>query len=420
MRKTSYPLDCCGIVHLSTMRKNHANTFRIVGTLTQPIIPELLQKATEQITPQFPTIAAGIQRSFFQYHVVPVTKPIPVQPETICLAYMSRQEMAQCAIRILYHETQIILECFHSLTDGYGGMVFLNALITHYLVLACPEIDFNEALSIATSRHDSELTDDFRTHAGTKTTPANHRTVYLMPVQRDPNETIRVTIGSYDTDELCRTARSFGVSLTTFLTAAMFDAIIELQKEHISDPSHYEPIQIFVPVDLRRRFKSNTLRNFSLYALPCITPTKETIPFADLIHDVAEQLKQQFSKEHLRGLITTSVRSQSIPVFQVLPLPVKDLVMNVVHHFCGKRNSCLTLTNVGEISISNDLRPYVKRIDCALTPRVDSLYNCGIMSYAGQLHICFSNKNTTYDLEHRFFRRLADLGCRGQIEYNRT
>ena len=419
MRKTSYPLDCCGIVHLSTMRKNHANTFRIVGTLTQPIRPDLLQQAVNRVVPQFPTIAAGIQRTFFQYRVVPVSSPILVQEEQTCLACMTREEMAQCAIRVLYHEDQIIFECFHSLTDGYGGLVFLNALMTEYLALAHPEQDFQEALSAASQHSEAELVDDFRTYAGKKSAPANHRAVYQMPVNRDPNETIRITIGIYDTNMLLRAARSFGVSITTFLTAVMFDTVIDLQKQNVADPARYEPIQIMVPVDLRRRFKSCTLRNFSLYALPCITPTHETIPFRELLRQVGEQLKQEFSPEHLQGFITTSVHSQSTPVFRILPLPAKDMVINIVHHFFGKRNSCLTLTNVGEISLSDTLRPYVKRVDCALTPRVDSLYNCGIMSYDGQLYICFSNKNTTSDLENNFFRRLADLGCPGQVELNR-
>lgn len=220
----------------------------------------------------------------------------------------------------------------------------------------------------------------------------------------------------YDTRELVETARYFGVSLTVFLTAVMAEAILEMRNHHADPKMSAQPLQIMIPVNLRKRFPSKTLRNFSLYALPCIMPIHQEMPFEKLIDSIVVQLKEQLSKNHLAAMISTNVTLQKLPLFCFLPLSVKTRLLRIGFHFCGERNSCLSLSNLGEITYPPELRKYVHHIDFSLTPRRNAPYNCGIASFNGKLAISFSKKSDEKGLEWYFFHRLAELGYHSEMD----
>lgn len=414
---TSFPLDSSAIIHLAVRKKGYTNSFRLCAELSDTVCPRTLQAAADVVAPRFPTIVAGIQRGMFQYTVVPATEPPKVCLEQEYLADMPLDMIERCAIRILYYGNRIAVEIFHSLTDGYGGQVFFNALIAEYL---CQKglISTETANSIQRiNPHDAEYTaDDYLTYAETQTAPLNHRKVYRLPGKLNLHKPTRIVTGIYDTRELVETARYFGVSLTVFLTAVMAEAILEMRSHHADPKMSAQPLQIMIPVNLRKRFPSKTLRNFSLYALPCIMPIHQEMPFEKLIDSIVVQLKEQLSKNHLATMISTNVTLQKLPLFRFLPLSVKIRLLRIGFHFCGERNSCLSLSNLGEITYPPELRKYVHHIDFSLTPRRNAPYNCGIASFNGKLAISFSKKSDEKGLEWYFFHRLAELGYHSEME----
>lgn len=409
----SYPLDNSAIIHLASMRKEYANAFRVSATLKDAICPEMLQVALDHVTPRFPTIVAGIQRGFFQYKVVPVKESPKIQREQEVFPYMTEKEIQTCAMRVFYSQYRVSVVFFHSLTDGYGGSVFLNTLLAEYFSLrysnSCPYTE--QILNPQDVADNTEVCDDFITYAGTRGSPANHKKVYQLPATTSSDGSVHVFTGVYDTEVLLNAAHRWKVSLTVFLTAVMFDSIMELQRKYTPSPASYEPIQLMVPINLRKKFESRTLRNFSLYALPCIEPTAEKIPFATLVEKIATQMKEQTSNFHLKGMMSTNVRVQNLTLFRMLPLPIKDALLRIVFHFYGERNSCMSISNLGEVNYPEELSQYVERVDFALTPRRNTACNCGIISYKGRLFINFTGKSNVMELENLFFKHLNDMGC---------
>lgn len=414
----SYPLDNSAIIHLAAMQKKYANSFRISATLKDTVCPKTLQEALDHVTPRFPTIVAGIRRGFFQYMVVPVKESPQIRREQEVLPYMTEKEIRTCAMRVFYSEYQISVDLFHSLTDGYGGSVFLNTLLAEYFLLrysnSCSYTE--QILNPRDLVDDTEICDDFITYAGTRGSPANHKKVYRLPAATPVDGNVHIFTGMYDTEVLLNAAHHWGVSLTVFLTAVMFDSVMELQRKYTSSPDSYEPVQLMVPINLRRKFESRTLRNFSLYALPCIEPAAEKIPFAILVEKIAAQMKEQTSNHYLKGMISTNVRVQNLLLFRMLPLPIKDTLLRIIFHFYGERNSCMSISNLGEITYPEELSQYIERVDFALTPRRDTACNCGIVSYKGMLFVNFTGKNRIMELEKLFFKRLNDMGCPVKIE----
>lgn len=417
-RKTSdcYRLDSSAIIYLASVRKGYTNLFRITATLTEVVYPEILQRAVNRITPRFPTIAAGIQREFFRYIVVPLKVPPQVQPDQEYLSGMTRKEIETCAVRILYSENHISVECFHALTDGYGCSVFFNTLLAEYfsILYSIPCRYTEQILNPHDDIDDAEIADDYINFIEKSAIPSNDKNVYHLPDTSSFSESTHVTTGVYCTQELLNVAHDFGVSLTVFLTAVMFDAVMKLQSHHGDQKKSDKTIQIMIPINLRKQFPSKTLRNFTFYALPHTTQQK--IPFEILVHQVAEQMKVKTSRKYLSAMISTNVRCQRMLLFRILPLSIKNAVSNLIYYFYGERRSCLSISNLGEIIYPKEIEQYIQQVDFSLTPRRDSLYNCGIVSHNGHTFINFTRKSGKTELEQYFFEKLAEMGCRGIIE----
>lgn len=414
----SYRLDSSAIVHLASMRKPHSNSFGISVTLTEEVCPLVLKEALARVAPRFPTIAAGIRHGFFSYRVVPAETLPDVRPAKKYLAYMPREMMKDCAMRVLYKGRKISVEIFHSLTDGYGGLTFTRMLVMEYLStkygVSCQELE--EMRQLPPCIEEQELRDDFVTYAGagavagTGGASINHRRVYRLPGLAAGEENIHVTTGVYDLQELRQLSHRYHVSLTEALTAVMAVSIVKLEKKQRKGKT-YEPIQLMVPVNLRTKFESRTLRNFSLYALPSVETDWFDFPFEVLTEKIHTQFKEQLSREFLAGMIATNVRIQELPLVRYMPLRVKEGILRIGYHFCGEQNSCLNLSNLGEISFPEQVNSYIERAEFLLSPRRNAPYNCGVASYKGKLYINFSRRCEKAELEPIFFRRLAALGC---------
>ena len=169
------------------------------------------------------------------------------------------------------------------------------------------------------------------------------------------------------------------------------------------------PVRIMVPVDLRKMFPSRTFRNFILFVLPTMEVQDAGKPFHTLLGDFGRQIQAQTEKERLASILTAHVRAQHSPLFRVIPRAVKSRLMAFIYRFSGEINSSITLTNLGRVTLPAEMESYVRSVDVALTPRRNSQYNCGIISYGDNVCINISRFRQEPELETIFIRRLNAL-----------
>lgn len=415
MKQCRYKLDNSGIIHLASLRKGHSNSFRISAVLHKTVDPVLLQQALNALVPRFPTIAAGIRPGLFHYYVVPVDTAPTVQPDTAFLRPMTYKELQQCAIRVFYRDRELSVETFHSITDGYGGTAFFNALLAEYLRLSAGANCSGEPGLITPDTAVSlcETEDSFRVYdAGQSKAPFRSRRSYQL-LGTPLDVPVHSTVVALDLRSLLDIAHRFGVTLTTLLTAVMVQAVLDVQRTHTKSR---QPVQLMVPADLRRIFPSKTLRNFSLYALPSIQPDALELPFEQLLAQVSAQLRTQLSPDALGAMISTNQLLDRY-LFWV-PLKLKLAALRLGFHFLGERTSTLTLSNLGRLHIPQALQPHIEQISTFLTPRICSGYNCVGMTLNGQLRLFFTRRSKEPMLEECFVRRLQALGATPQWQHD--
>ncbi len=397
--KKSFPLDLSAIIHLASMTEKHSSSYRFAVSLTENVNPEVLQQAVERVTPRFPMIAAGIHSDFYNYKVAAVEKSPKVLRDHTLIATFTKEELQKCAMRVLYDEKKISLECFHALTDGYGAITFLRTLLAEYFqILKGISVPRDQMLfTVDEEAKGEEIQDDYYTHAQKGTKATSGKISYQLP-KGSKSEIIKPYVCSYKIKDLLEAARRYNVSLNIFLTAIMIMSVAELQKEE----NGKMPVQVMVPMNLRNLFPSKTLRNFILVAYTGLKYEECHYTFEKVLAIVKEQLKHQMEKERLQATMNGYASLERNWFLKMVPLSIKTWAVKLGHYFFGLRKSCITVTNLGPIVFPEEIAPYVECVNVFLTPREASGYNCGIITCGDQCYINFTRLHESPILEEKF------------------
>lgn len=401
-----YAVDNSSLLYLSLIRKDHTNIFRFTMTLTEEVCPDTLQQAVDRVYRRFPTVIAGFYPGFFHYIQVPAKTPPQVQPDPGCLITMTREEISRCAYRVYYSGNAIMIEAFHALTDGYGAIACFTTLVAEYLRLKhgvrIPAV--NTLIDLEQAPASYEVVDSYLEYETGKPMLIPNRQAYQLPGSNPTGKGVRSFRFLLPTKQLLDTGHRYGSSMTTLLSSIMAEAIMDIQKRTVS--KRVKPVRIMVPVDLRRMFPSKTLRNFILYALPTMEPQDSGKPFQELLRSFGQQIRTEIESSRMASIMAYHVKAQHNWLFRHIPLIMKCAFMRLVYQFCGEVNSSVTVTNLGNITLPEEMAAYVKDIDVTLTPRRRSQYNCGIISYGGKVSINISRFRREPDLETVFAQKL--------------
>lgn len=405
----SYPIDNSAILYLAQMGPDHTNVYRFTTTLNQPVCPDTLQRAADRVFSRFPTIFAGFRENTFSYSMIPAARAPRVEKDPGLLITMGREEMGRCAYRIYYEGCDIIIEAFHALTDGYGAIASFRTLTAEYLYLrhGIDSPERQEMLETGEPDWQEELRDSYLDYCDEKPSGMPNRQAYQL-IAKPRDWQTKAVMEVVSTKRLLSAAKENGVSMTALLSGLLAESIMELQKKQGSSDRE-KPVRIMVPIDLRRQFPSRTLRNFILYALPTMEPGDEHLPRLERLRRLHRQLKEQATQEKLGAQIARNTKLQTNPLFRIIPLKLKCAAMRLIYRFFGECNSSITLTNLGPVSLSDVLKEHIQKIECHLTPRRGSPYNCAMISCGENTCISITRFGAQPELEPLFFGKLRSV-----------
>ncbi len=415
------PLDNAAKIYPAARRQNWSNVYRLSATLTEQIDREILQSALDVTVRRFPSIATRLRRGVFWYYLQQLSHaPELGEENSYPLARMSRDEVRRCAFRVIVYKNRIAVEFFHSLTDGNGALVFLKTLVAEYLTQRyCISIPAEAGvLGRLEEPTEAELEDSFQKYAGRVSASRRESNAFRLTGTPEPDGFKHLTCLQVPTQAVLDRAHSYGVSLTAFLCAVMMRAILDLQQEQVPNIRHRKPVKVLIPVNLRKLFPSRTLRNFALYTTPEVDPRLGEYSIEELCHAVQHKLGLDVTSQRMRAMIATNVESERSLAVKLMPLFIKNAVMKAVFNAVGEKKSCLSLSNLGNVTLPEAMKPYVTRMDFILGVQATAPNNCGVLSYGGTLYINFIRNIREADLEYHFFRVLRDMAIPVTVESN--
>ena len=415
------PLDNAAKIYPAARSQNWSSVFRLSATLKEPVDTQVLQTALDVTIRRFPSIAVRLRRGVFWYYLQQVSSVPQIREEnSYPLTRMTNAEIRKCAFRVIVYNRRIAVEFFHSLTDGTGALVFLKSLVAEYLQqkhgIRIPA--GQGVLGRLEEPSEAELEDSFQKYAGPIAASRKENTAWHLSGTPEIAGFLNLTCFQIPVAAALEKAHAYGVSLTTFLGAAMMMALQELQKAQVPNPRQRKPIKVQLPVNLRNLFPSKTLRNFALYTTPEILPRLGEYSFEEICRVIRSYISMEVTPKQMSMKIAANVNSERIMAVRVMPLFIKNLIMRAVFYAVGEKKSCLSLSNLGAVTLPEIMMPYVERMDFILGVQATAPYNCGVLSFGDTLYINFIRNIEESELEYHFHRVLQSFGLPVQVQSN--
>ncbi|MBT9683368.1 hypothetical protein [Pseudoflavonifractor sp. MCC625] len=420
--KQWYKLDNAGVLYSAIQKENYSAIYRFSAVMEERVDPEALQRAVDKTMPRFPGFAVHIKKGAFWYYFEPNPAPGPFVKRDIsnpCQPVRFREDNGWL-VRFYYYEHRISLEVFHALSDGAGALVFFRTLLAVYLREMGHAIPNGPGiLDVEEPPHREELEDAYARYATVRSLRAGiGKKAFQNTGTPEHFYTLNVTMGFVPVDQLKARAKSYGVSITEYLTGALLKVILENQARE--EPRHPKPVALAIPINLRPWFPSETLRNFILTVRPCIDPSLGEYTFPEILSQVHHYMRLHINRQEMQALLTGNVRFQTNRALQLIPIWLKNPVMALSYRLAGTRPYSGTYTNPGAFTVPEEMAPHIRRMEVILGQATNPRVHCASISYGNTMEITFAGTLQETDTEREFFRFLVREGIHVKVESNRN
>lgn len=410
-------LDNAALIFPAVRRRDWTNAFRVSATLKEPVEPELLQQAVDALLPRFPSMYVSLHRGLFWYYLQKLKRAPRVRQDGACpLIHMTGKELRECCLRVLYYENRIAVECFHALTDGSGGMVFLKTLTAQYLSLrhgiSIPAVE--GVLDPLETPHPAELEDSFTRTAGQVPLSRKEENSLHLGGRREEDGFLHLTIASVPEARLLELAHEYGCTVTAFLCAVMLQSILKLARL----PQGGRWAKVTVPVNLRKVLGGETLRNFALTVNVGVDPRLGSYTLRELTRAVQSQLETQVTAQQMAARVAANVQPSQNFLIKILPLPIKNFALRMVYRRVGECKGSINVSNLGKTGLPGEMAAYVRFLDFTIGPQATYANNCSVVSYGGVTRINLIRSTVEPRLERDFLTRLVELGLEVTVDSN--
>lgn len=410
-------LDNAALIFPAVRRRDWTNAFRVSATLKEPVEPALLQQAVDALLPRFPSMYVSLHRGLFWYYLQKLKRAPRVRQDGACpLIHMTGKELRECCLRVLYYENRIAVECFHALTDGSGGMVFLKTLTAQYLSLrhgiSIPAAE--GVLDPLETPHPAELEDSFTRTAGQVPLSRKEENSLHLGGRREEDGFLHLTIASVPEARLLELAHEYGCTVTAFLCAVMLQSILKLARL----PQGGRWAKVTVPVNLRKVLGGETLRNFALTVNVGVDPRLGSYTLRELTRAVQSQLETQVTAQQMAARVAANVQPSQNFLIKILPLPIKNFALRMVYRRVGECKGSINVSNLGKTGLPEEMAAYVRFLDFTIGPQATYANNCSVVSYGGVTRINLIRSTVEPRLERDFLTRLVELGLEVTVDSN--
>lgn len=391
-----YKLDNAAKIFPPTTTFYDPKIFRFSCLLKNNVNKETLSAALNQTLEDFPIFKSILKKGLFWYYL----------EETNYKSYVKEEKTSPCEklntpllFEVTYYKNKINLEVYHALSDGAGCITFFENLIYNYLKKEHHLKD--NAILTKSSSYEKE-TDSFTKYYNPKNKIKlnTKENAYTLKGKWYPEGKLRIITGSTSTSQLKNIAHQYN----TTITGLLISFVIKSMEDILSIKEKRKPISITVPIDLRKYYNSQTVRNFFNVTSINYKFTKNSTPLKEIITEVNKELKKSLSEEVIEANMSKLIWLENFFLIRLIPLFIKNKVMKYSYKLLRKKQT-LGLSNVGIIHLPESCKPYVDKF--LIMNSTDALESC-IISYEDEICISFSSHFISSELEKNFFRLLKN------------
>ena len=403
----------------ATANNKDTKVFRLSCQLKDQVNPIILQEALDITRESFPVYNSVLRRGVFWYYFeYSDIRPIVTEESKPLGSPIYFKHSKNLLYRVFYYNKRISVEMFHALTDGAGVSWFLETLVYHYIRLKyeddflgdVPTISYKA--SISQKMRDS-FEKNYRRKDKDRSNPKNKfkfKKAYILKGNRNFENKTKLIEGTISVKEILDLSRSYGTSLTIFLTSLLLYSIYKEMPSKMVD----KDVVLSVPINLRQFYQSQTARNFFSTMDIKYNFDKNSPEFKDIIEYVSGAFKDKLTEDKLDTYLDRFMVVEKNPIARIMPLFLKDIALKLVNFF---KDMTITssISNVGQIQMHESFNPYIEKFIVSVSARRPQITMC---SFNDKLVISFMSPFEESDVERVFFQELAKQGIGVSISSN--
>ena len=410
MNYSWYRLDNSAIVYQMVLTPETQSIFRMGVKLTSPINKEILLEAVKTALVRFPFFKTELKRGFFRPYLDENPLPPVVNEDNgLVLNIFNFAKNNHYLFRTSYYGNRFFIDFFHGLCDGTGAMEFFKSVLYYYCEKIGNPISDKNIRTLNSSPSKEEFEDSFDKYykkvnvmRGTKSMAGG--TAYKIRGKQFRNFGFGFIQATVDTDSLLNLARKHNCSITVYLAALI---LLAIAKTNVRAPQKHNMVA-FIPINLRKRFPSDTLGNFTVFA-KCIIPKDTEYTLENLIEVLKQRMSEQLDEREMQLKLSFSSLMAKLLPLKIMPLFFKSVVSRMGRRLTPGTKQTFILSNLGKLDIdqSENIDHFWFNLNCSKkTPN-----NIGIVSYKDKTVISFTRKIISTEIEREVLSTLAsELG----------
>lgn len=415
-----YELDNAAKLFPAIISGDLTSVFRITAILKLPVRYSALKEAVDITSQRFPYFSVTLGSGLFWHFLEFIGHPprIQVEEKIPCTAFAVNRRN-ELLYRIIVKSNRISVEFIHILTDGGGALEYLKSLLFTYFRLTGNHFDPGNDIIIPDSPVlEEEYEDGYRKFFRKLPPPAKLDKAWHLPFRLGTRPRLKVMQAEMKVEEILNISRKYKVSITEYFVAVYFYALqsIYLSASEAGVKHRKRVLRIELPVNMRNKCSSKTMRNFSLFVLPEIDMRLGTYTFEEIVTSVYHQLRLNSEIKQISRFLSKNVSYEMLFFIRILPLFIKKLAIAAIYRgFASKRFTGI-VTNLGRIDLPPEMNSLIDNFRIIAPPPNPKIkVTAALVSFMDKMTISFSNITDSNELERLILKHLTSEGVHVKI-----
>ncbi len=394
MSKTWFKLDNAAKVFPAIYNKNDTSSFRVSAVLNDKIDESILNKALKSALERFPSFCVKLKRGFFWYYFEHnYNEPIIKCENPKVYDSVRLYENNGFMFTLSYSERRLSLEIFHALSDGTGGMDFFKTICYYYLTYK--GIYISDSGEVKTNEIEINLveTEDSFVENYDSDVPAYEKEDKAFRIEGKfyPAGYSGLIHTNMSLNELKEVSKKYNATITEYIGACILYSIYD---NYLRGKVDKKNVKLFIPVNARKFFDSNSIRNFVLYIRTNCDFNNKDLNFFDMIKYMQETFDTELTKNRLHSRLVSNVGFEKKYIVRLLPLFIKKIGLKIGYKILGSNANTISFSNLGKVELPQEMYQYIDRFEFSIGASKSTPINMGAVSFMDKFLLTFTTRIT--------------------------
>jgi NRPS condensation-like uncharacterized protein len=421
IEKEWFKLDNAAKIYPAIITGELSNVFRITAYLYDPVRISAVTEAVRITSKRFPYFNVSLNKGAFWYYLetnnqlprIHLEEPIP------CTTFPLGHKK-EVMYRILVRKNRISIESVHIITDGSGGLEYLKTLLYTYFRLLKRDVRITDGIMDPDDKPDPLESEDAFNKYFRKRVPHAEKIskAWHVPFPLSMKPRLQILQAETSVSRILSISKNHKVSITEYLVSVYLFTLQEIYLN--SDKKRSRRIlRAQVPINLRRKYPSTTMRNFSLFVIPELDMRLGSYKFDEILIIVHHFMQLETSTKKLDRIISRNVGSEKNVLIRFMPLFIKKIALVLAYRKFGIDQFSGIITNLGSVNLPGGLDNLIKSISLTPPPPNKGIkISCAVVSCKDTMTLVFANITKSVEFERRFLKFLVNEGANVKMIMN--